>query len=593
MIDITLVLHNSSVHLPKLVASLVAPGALPEGTALLVYDNASTDGSAGQIETLLAPHRAKFHDLKILRGVENLGFGRGHNAAAKEGAAEFIFVLNPDAELTPACLPTLYETARADDAKTAAWEARQAPYEHPKIYNPVTLETSWVSAAGVLLRRSAFDAAGGFDPEFFLYGEDVDLSWRLQDLGYTLRYCPRAVLLHHTYATPGEVKPMQFIGSIRANLYLRTRFGNWRAIAAGVLRQLSLLRPSRRQIPKQRRVVLKGLWLWLQHFHHWRQGSKRRIKHRFHAWEYETARLGAFYDISAGIRIANPPRVSVLIRTIGRTALLKDALACIMHQAYKNIETVIVEDGPETLREFLSPYRKEIAITYEALGGNRGRCAAGNRAMQLARGEYFLFLDDDDLLYADHIEQLVAAILQHQTKAAMSYSFELPSEYAAKEQGGGIIREGVLFSRFHAPFSFTRLLRHNYIPIHTVLFHRALFAECGGLDPAIAYNEDWNLWVRYAIHARPFATVPKTTAIYRVPMDNEAEGGRHSLMVEHQERVRKMQAELPVTLTVSELLALVESSPHEAIGLRDQIIARYPRFRRPIMLLAKISRFFG
>ena len=58
----------------------------------------------------------------------------------------------------------------------------------PKAYDPVTLDTPWVSGAATLFRRSAFDSVGGFDPQLFMYGEDVDLSWRLRARGLRLRY---------------------------------------------------------------------------------------------------------------------------------------------------------------------------------------------------------------------------------------------------------------------------------------------------------------------------------------------------------------------------------------------------------------------
>ena len=60
---------------------------------------------------------------------------------------------------------------------------RQIPYEHPKAYDPVTLDTPWVSGAATLFRREAFEAVGGFDDAIFMYGEDVDLSWRLRARG--------------------------------------------------------------------------------------------------------------------------------------------------------------------------------------------------------------------------------------------------------------------------------------------------------------------------------------------------------------------------------------------------------------------------
>jgi len=596
MIDITVVLHDSSKYLPNLVKSLVHPGALPNEAALFVHDNASTDGSAELLENLLASYHSQFRDVHIVKGTENLGFGRGHNAAAEGGKGEYILLLNHDTELTKDCLPNLLAAARADDTNVAAWEARQAPYEHPKVYDPVTLETPWVSGACVLIRRSAFEEVGGFDPMFFMYGEDVDLSWRLRDKGYVLRYVPRAVVVHHAYANPHEVKPAQFIGSIRANLALRTRFGTWWDVAVGAARQAPLLCNPRPQIPKQRTVVMEGIVCWTRNLDYWRKGSARSISHPFMGWDYAATRIGAFWDISHGIALlasqeggGRLPTVSVLVRTMGRSELLRDALTCLANQTYTNIEVVVVEDGPETLKGFLTPWREKLSITYEAFGMNRGRCQAGNRAMELAKGEYFVLLDEDDLIYADHIEQLLAALIHGKAKIAMSYAFELPTEYSP-EQLGGVVKQGAMFSHLHEPFSFLLLLRGNYIPIHTVLFHRSLFEQCGGFDPNIKLSEDWNLWVRYAIHERPFITVPKTTAIYRVPSDKDAAAARNSDVFKYRDLSRTAQEDLSITLTVGELMRLVDGARGKVLPMLEQVLSRFPRLARPTALLSKFAQ---
>ena len=122
-------------------------------------------------------------------------------------------------------LRPLLESARTDHPRVAAWELRQIPYEHPKAYDPVTLESPWVSGAATLFRKTAFDSVNGFDPGIFMYGEDVDLSWRLRAQGFRLRYVPRFAVKHRTYATPAEVKPLQVIGGVQTNLCLRARFG--------------------------------------------------------------------------------------------------------------------------------------------------------------------------------------------------------------------------------------------------------------------------------------------------------------------------------------------------------------------------------
>ena len=75
-------------------------------------------------------------------------------------------------------------------------EAVQFPEEHPKVYDPLTFETPWASGACLAIPRRVHASIGGFDDGFFMYCEDVDLSWRARAAGHSVRTCPRALFLH-------------------------------------------------------------------------------------------------------------------------------------------------------------------------------------------------------------------------------------------------------------------------------------------------------------------------------------------------------------------------------------------------------------
>ena len=76
-------------------------------------------------------------------------------------------------------------------------EAKQLPIEHPKDYDRATGETSWAATACALLPADLLERLGGFDAEtFFLYCDDVDLSWRVRLAGRTVVYQPSASVFH-------------------------------------------------------------------------------------------------------------------------------------------------------------------------------------------------------------------------------------------------------------------------------------------------------------------------------------------------------------------------------------------------------------
>jgi len=157
-------------------------------SAIQVLDN-------GHSSARMVPEDAVVHRLPSLG---NVGFGAGHNvlmrAAFSEGADIYVAV-NPDGILHPKALGALTHMVQAHSGRILA-EALQFPMEHPKPYDPLTLDTSWVSGACLAIPRPAFEELGGFDEAFFMYCEDVDLSWRARAAGFALKTCPQALFLH-------------------------------------------------------------------------------------------------------------------------------------------------------------------------------------------------------------------------------------------------------------------------------------------------------------------------------------------------------------------------------------------------------------
>lgn len=221
--------HPNQAELSRLAETLIEELASLRAdlgsVTIRILDNSEDSGVLASLHGNFAWATGDRLNLDIAASRANLGFGAGHNANVAKEQATFILFLNQDIEIEPGVLSALLDTAQADEPQVAAWEMRQIPYEHPKDYDPVRLDTCWVSGAATLFRREAFNAVGGFDSNIFMYGEDVDLSWRLRAAGWRLRYLPRCAVVHRTYAVPGEIKRMQVLGGTLTNLCLRARYG--------------------------------------------------------------------------------------------------------------------------------------------------------------------------------------------------------------------------------------------------------------------------------------------------------------------------------------------------------------------------------
>lgn len=133
--------------------------------------------------------------IKYTQFGDNLGSARGHNTLLDDASTDMVLIMNPDVILAP---NTLVELARPYERDGVGMvEARQLPVEHPKVYDAVSGETSWAATACALIPLQLCKELNGFDDEsFFLYCDDVDLSWRIRLAGYKVIYQPTAVIYH-------------------------------------------------------------------------------------------------------------------------------------------------------------------------------------------------------------------------------------------------------------------------------------------------------------------------------------------------------------------------------------------------------------
>ncbi|MEP6702236.1 MAG: glycosyltransferase [Betaproteobacteria bacterium] len=556
--------------LDDLIASLIETPIEGWTIALRICEN-SVDPDLSQAMRELVQARTRnsiLVSVDFVASEHNRGFGGGHNLLLQRGTADYVLLLNQDVVLEPGALQILLDEAIADNEQVAAWEMRQIPYEHPKSYDPATGDAPWVSGAAVLWRGQALREAGGFEPRIFMYGEDVDLSWRLRAKGWRLRYVARAAVQHLTYNYPEEIKRNQVLGGTLSNLLLRARFGTWRDIAHGIMLICGELFVPQ-AFPGRRLGLLANLAKFVLHFPYFRLtkvSASTCFAPEFRGWNYELRRDGAFHVFHSKRRQSGarphqlaveppPPLVSILIRTCNRPAWLRHALSSVAAQTYRPLEVVVVEDGPPDSQPIVAEFASKLDIRYHPTGDRVGRSKAGNIALGLARGDYLNFLDDDDLLFADHVEVLVDAARQGNFRAAYGLAWETHTDVV--DTKAGLHREVMHITRHRQPFNRVVLWHHNYLPIQVVLFERSLFLQYGGFDPQLDQLEDWNLWTRFAL-ADDFVFVPKTTSKYRVPANTKQSAARQSQLDAAYQIVKAKQAQMRIETTPFAVSAMVE-----------------------------------
>lgn len=208
------------------------------------------------------------------------------------------------------------------------------------------------------------------------------------------------------------------------------------------------------------------------------------------------------------------PLVSVIIATYNRAALLQEALASIFGQLGIGIdfdlEVIAVDDASTDLTSQVT--KRFSPLRYIKLDSNVGLPAARNVGIRASTGEYIAFLDDDDL-WLPHKLRIQIPVLERDPTSAVVYSQLIVQEGGRDSlwpspdlAPSGMILQNLLLDCLAGPGS--------------VLVRRTAFDKAGYFDEQLRTNDDYDMWLRLAVHVR-FTFVPQPVAVYRRTLDGK------------------------------------------------------------------------
>ncbi|MGH9334827.1 MAG: glycosyltransferase family 2 protein, partial [Vicinamibacteria bacterium] len=221
-LSIAIVSYNAREELGRCLDSVFTQTSLPSFD-VIVADNASSDGSAAMLAD-------RFPEVRVIANDENLGFGRASNLCWQQAKSHLVLFLNSDTLVPEGALEALVAIARSRpeagaigprlrysdgalqmsygampgilaELRQKCWNAGYARGKGPlaravrKAYSRERY-VDWVSAACLLTRRDLLETVSGFDENFFLYSEDVDLCARIRATGARILFTPEVEVVH-------------------------------------------------------------------------------------------------------------------------------------------------------------------------------------------------------------------------------------------------------------------------------------------------------------------------------------------------------------------------------------------------------------
>ena len=187
---------------------------------IIVADNISSDGSVEFV-------RKNYPQISIIQNQRNGGYAGGYNDALKNVTAQYYVLLNQDVEVTPNWVETVIDMMESDDKIAAAQPKLRAyndreffeyagasggyvdrfgyPFCRGRLFDTVekdegqyddVKEIFWATGACLFIRSDIYWKAGGLDEDFFAHQEEIDMCWRIKNMGYKIICAPASIIYH-------------------------------------------------------------------------------------------------------------------------------------------------------------------------------------------------------------------------------------------------------------------------------------------------------------------------------------------------------------------------------------------------------------
>jgi len=210
------------------------------------------------------------------------------------------------------------------------------------------------------------------------------------------------------------------------------------------------------------------------------------------------------------------PKVSVIIPSFNCESYIAETINSVLNQTFRDVEVIVVDDGStDRTREIVAAFGASVRLVAQ---DNAGRCAARNRGIREAGGEYICLLDHDDYWFADKLARQMAEFQRHPEAGGVYSAFifwcgDNDDQFSSPHSFDLTVYQDGIDSDFSG-WIYHQFLLDCYMLTSTAMFRAEVFQRCGVYDESLPYSEDWELWLRIA-REYPLIKLHRPTTLYR------------------------------------------------------------------------------
>ncbi len=273
------------------------------------------------------------------------------------------------------------------------------------------------------------------------------------------------------------------------------------------------------------------------------------------------------------------PLVSVIVPSYNYGHLISETLRCLQSQTYQNWECLVVDDGSfDDTAQIVAAFAREDSRIRYLRQENQKQAAARNTGIKNSKGEYFQFLDADDLIEPRKLELHTRYLEEHPEidivySGVRYFSSENPDErlvsrrYSMWDDGGSWMPE----VSGSGKAVLNKLLRNNIMVVNAPLLRRRTIEAVGRFNVALTPVEDWEYWIRCAAQGAVFHHDESSASHALVRSHSQSDSADGRRMLRATVRLRKAVQQLRLDPELRELNRQMRAEAEGLLGIEEVI----------------------